>query len=225
MIQIVPAILPTSFEMIEQKVARVLGHAPLVQIDVVDGAYAPATTWPFTEENDSVFESLVSGERTLPHLDVVHYEVDLMVRAPEVLLDSWIAAGFSHLIIHVESTENLEKIISRVKASGRGIGLALKPSTPNDVIRRFIPSIDFVQCMGNDTIGRHSIALDASVFEKVRDLRSTFPELTIAVDIGVNQDTAPRLIAAGANKLVSGSAIFDSEDAAEALQALSGEVS
>lgn len=212
MTQVVPAIIPHTFEQLSRDVERVKDYASLVQIDVVDGAYAPVTTWPFNEDHDGSFEQLVSGELALPHAELVRFEVDLMVNAPDVLLDSWIAAGFSHLIVHVESTEDLKTIIARLRMAGRGIGLALRPSTPNEVIEPWVSQVDFVQFMGNDSIGRHGVALDERVIEKVRALRSAFPAAVIAVDIGVNSNTAPALVEAGVNKLVSGSAIFNSDE-------------
>jgi len=223
MIQVIPAVLPASFNDLSEKVERVVGSAPLIQIDIVDGVYAPEATWPYNSDPEDIFQMIMSGEIKLPHTDTLEYEADLMVQAPESTLDVWLSAGFSALILHVESTGDLHSLIERVKTSGHRVGLALKPSTENDTLTPFIDSVDFVQCMGSDVIGYHGVPLDPRVLGKVRDLRMRFPELQIGIDIGVNFDTAPELIAAGATRLASGSLILKSDNPKEVIQKLKGE--
>jgi ribulose-phosphate 3-epimerase len=66
--------------------------------------------------------------------------------------------------------------------------------------------------MGNDTLGHHGVELDEKVLERIKILREKYPDLPIAIDIGVDQETAPALVEAGVTKLVSGSAIFNTDD-------------
>jgi ribulose-phosphate 3-epimerase len=211
MIQVVPAIIPTIFAELSGQVEKILGLAPLVQVDVLDGKFAPVTTWPY-KDGAEIFEAFVAGVRTLPHADTLRYEADLMIKDPEDSLDSWLKAGFTSLIIHVESTRNLGRVIERVRAARRGLGLALKPSTPLSEVEPWLSVVDFLQCMGSDTIGYHGVALDPQVLEKLTDLHARYPELILAVDIGVSRETAPKLVEAGATKLVTGSALFQSDD-------------
>ena len=74
--------------------------------------------------------------------------------------------------------------------------------------------------MGSQKIGYHGVELDKNVLDKIRDLRNRYKELIIGVDIGVNLETAPGLVRAGANKLVSGSTIFESSDIGGTIEAL-----
>ena len=74
--------------------------------------------------------------------------------------------------------------------------------------------------MGNDVLGAHGSPLDISVLEKIKTLRATYPEMPIAIDIGVHEDTAHDLVDAGVDILVAGSAIFDAEHIEQAIQNL-----
>jgi len=98
------------------------------------------------------------------------------------------------------------------------IGVAINPKTPLEQIFPLIPHIDFVQCMGNDRIGYHGVELDEQIYERIKILREKYVDLPIAVDIGVDLNTAPLLIKAGATKLVAGSAIFNTEDIIETIE-------
>ena len=175
------------------------------------------------DDEENIFEKLQNGEERLPESDRLMYEADLLINAPEITLDSWIAAGFKQFIIHLESTDDMGGIISRLRSAGVGVGIAFKPSTSNDKLAPYINAIDFVQCMGNDLVGQAGVPLDPLVLDKIRDLRKKFPDLPLGVDIGVSTETAPELIAAGATRLAAGSAIFKSEDPERAIRKLAGE--
>ncbi|OHA46001.1 MAG: hypothetical protein A2541_00465 [Candidatus Taylorbacteria bacterium RIFOXYD2_FULL_36_9] len=106
--------------------------------------------------------------------------------------------------------------------------MALNIETPNEEAYEILDLIDdegnsivdFVQFMGIDNIGFQDQEFDDRVLEKVSDLRSQYPNIPISVDGGVDFDNAADLISAGATKLVSGSAIFESEDIARAIHDL-----
>lgn len=219
MIEVVPAILPASFEELSAKVALVRGLVRRVQLDVADGSYAPSKTWPYAEAGH--FESLLEESEGLPFWDEIDYEVDLLIKEPEKEIDKWIQAGVAAAVVHIESTENVQDIIKKLHEVNAEVGLGIKPSTPNEELFKHIADADFVQCMGNDNIGYHGVELDPSVYDKIRDIRARYPEMPIAVDIGVNEETAPLLVDAGATKLVSGSAIFGSDTIRETIKTLS----
>jgi len=219
-VDIVPAIIPENLEHLSAQLKRVLGIASRVQIDVIDGVYAPTTSWPFHNEDEIDFQKLSENEEGLPFLEDFDFEFDLMVSNPEDLVDDFIQMGASSIIIHFESTQNHKSIFKMIEERGVGIGLALKPSTSNEMIKSFIPQVEFVQFMGSDKIGYHGIYLDSRVYEKISRLREEFPGVIISVDIGVNIETAPKLIKAGANKLVSGSALFSRDDMRDAIKEL-----
>lgn len=221
MIQVVPALLPENYADILGKVSRVKNIVPRVQLDVADGTYAPSKTWPYNGDEAHLKEILAQTEG-LPYWDEMDYEVDLLINEPERVVDTWIQVGIVGAVVHVESTQKLDEIITKLKDVDCEIGLGIKPSTPNEVLFPYIEKINFVQCMGSDEIGFAGVSLDERVYDKIKSLRAQFPDLPIAVDIGVDDDTAPLLVEAGATKLVSGSLIFGSEDVKDTVTYLQG---
>ena len=218
MVQVVPAILPEGFNDLEAHVARVKGLVTRVQIDIANKTYAPSKTWPYT--HDEHFEQLVNQYEGWPFWEDVSFELDMLIRRPEDYLSDWISTGVSAVIIHIESTKNYSQILKNIRTAGIELGWALKPSTPNEELFKLIEThgeSDFVQCMGSDDIGYHGVELDEVVYEKVTEIRARYPELPIAVDIGVNRVTAPKLVDAGVTKLVSGSGVFEAADIKEAI--------
>jgi len=103
---------------------------------------------------------------------------------------------------------------------GVRLGIALNPSTDNQKIAQCASLVDFIQCMGSDKLGHHGVSLDERLYEKLAVLRKEYPTHIISVDIGVDLETAPQLVSAGANKLISGSAIFESKNIAETIELL-----
>ena len=97
------------------------------------------------------------------------------------------------------------------------IGVAINTTTSVELLKPLISHIDFVQCMGIEKIGFQGEPFDERAIDQVKSLRKDFPELIISVDGGVNLDSASELIKAGANRLVAGSAIFQSFDIDEAI--------
>jgi len=221
MIEVIPAIIPESYQLMRAKMEQVKDYVPLVQIDVIDGQFAPDPTWPYTGTSESAyFDEIVAQKQGFPLWKELQFEVDLMVNRPELVLDDWIATGASAVIIHADSTENHEEIFDKLAEKGVGIGLALMPSNSNELVDRFVDKIDFLQLMGSDEIGYHGVELDPLVYQKLKDIRKAHPNLSIGVDIGVTFKTAPQLVDAGATRLISGSAIFGAENIESALEQL-----
>lgn len=221
MIQVVPAIIPKSFDDLVSKLNKVKPFVQTVQMDIMDGVYTPEASWPYNSTNG------ITDAGLIVHNDLfdgngITVGLDMMVKNPEDHIEQWMDVGVDRLIIHYESTERMQYIIDRARERNISVGIALLPGTPNSEIERFISKIDFIQCMGNQKIGFHGVELDDKVLDKIKELRIDYPELTIAVDIGVTFETAPKLILAGANRLVSGSTIFNSSDIQNAIQKLSG---
>lgn len=219
MVTVVPAIISENLDDLQRQVKIVAPYVDLVQVDIMDGRFAPSLSWPYLGSQVSELRAIKSKEELLgtPGVD---YELDVMIENPEVEIEGWIDAGVRTLIIHIESTLSLQDIIDRAKARGAGVALALQPETDSDVLYKWIEKIDFVQFMGSQKIGYHGVELDKNVLDKIRDLRNRYKELIIGVDIGVNLETAPELVRAGANKLVSGSTIFESSDIGGAIEKL-----
>jgi ribulose-phosphate 3-epimerase len=193
-----------------------------VQIDVIDGVYDNDISWPYKNEFAD-FEEIEMGDEGLPMWQDFDFEFDLMIQNTAEETERFLKAGASAIILHFESFKSREALgdaISIAQDYEVQIGIALKPKTPNAKIHELIPDIDFVQFMGSDDIGHHGVELENLVYKKISDLHTEFPNTVIGVDIGVNFETAPRLIKAGATRLVAGSAIFNSDNIGEAIKRL-----
>ena len=220
---VVPAVIPASLRDLEAAAARVRRCVPRIQVDIIDGVYAPEASWPFAAGGEREFRELVSEKRGLPFWEELDYDLDAMVQRPERYLGQWISAGFSTVIIHLSSTREIPGIIHEAKERDVAVALALRPSDACALAAPYIEDIAFIQCMGSDTIGFHGVPLDPHVYEKIREIKQRWPSLPVAVDIGVSEATAPRLRETGADILVSGSAVFSSPDPCAAIARLSGE--
>lgn len=220
MIQIIPSPIPQDFADLSAHLSKVKELVSRVQIDVLDGRYAPPVSWPYNGKDKDIWSKITSQEEALPFWELLEFEIDLMVETPEGKIDDWISAGAGTLIVHVESTGHIADIIERAKTRGAEIALALKPKTSIDVLAPWIDQIAFVQLMGNDQIGQHGVALDPSVVGKIQDMRERYPGVTIGIDIGVNEKTIPALFQAGATRFASYSAVYKGLDIAENIKNL-----
>lgn len=230
MIEIIPAILPKSFEDLEDKLgvlhsAGIQDVHKLVQIDVVDGHYASHKTWPYKDAD--TFEKIVSEESGLPLWEVFDFEFDLMVRnAKEVILD-YVHAGASRIIVHAHAEGAYEALqaLSDVRDTDDGpftvkTGLALMSGDSPDVVQEFDGLYDFVQVMGVEHIGRQGEPFENKTLILVERLRHRYPDLPIQVDGGVSLEHVKALVDAGVTRLVVGSAIFTADNVREAYDAL-----
>jgi len=218
MIEIIPVILPKNYEDLKNKIALVRGIVPLVQIDICDGIFVPSKTWPFESNLDEHFHKILNEEEGMPFWEDIDFELDLMVADAVENFDIYTKLGAKSIIFHIEAIDGLEEFKNFLEGIDMyireimKIGIAINIKTPLEQIFPLINNVDFVQCMGNDKIGYQGVLLDEQVYKKIKILREKYPNLPIAVDIGVNKTTAPLLIKAGATKLVIGSAIFNTDD-------------
>ncbi|MFA6554055.1 MAG: hypothetical protein WCS89_00955 [Candidatus Paceibacterota bacterium] len=215
-LEIIPAILPRDFAELEDKISLIQGLVKTVQIDVCDGQFVPNATWPYRKD-DETFKKLLTEAEGLPGWKELNFEIDLMANKAEEIVDEWVIAGASRIILHVEMKGNLAEAITKLQDRAE-IGLAFNVETPIDLIETFKDQIQFVQCMGIDQIGFQGQKFDPEVVTKVKTIREKYLELPISVDGGVSMESAPMLIEAGANRLVVGSAIFNSDNVFEAIQ-------
>jgi ribulose-phosphate 3-epimerase len=139
-----------------------------------------------------------------------------MVNKAEEVVDEWVSTGATRVIVHAEMKGDLAMAITKLKDRAE-IGLALNIETAIDVIEPFKDEIQFVQCMGIDHIGFQGQKFDDEVINKIKEIKARYPQLPISVDGGVSLESAPKLIEAGANRLVVGSAIFDSDNVFDAI--------
>lgn len=217
MIEIIPAVIPNNLNVIVKKFSLVSGLVKKVQMDVVDGNYAPTVTWPFNKGQSDELLSMVRGEDKFPFVDEINIEVDMLIHHPIEFIPDFITIGMKSFVIHIDSTDHIRECINTIKQAGLSVGIGIKPSKEISILQEYLLDIDFVQFMGNDQVGYNGIELDKKVLEKIKTLHESHPSIPIQIDIGVNFDTAHFLIEAGATSLVSGSAIWNSSDIKNAI--------
>jgi len=215
--ELIPAIMPHTFQELKDHVEKVRGLVSTVQIDVMDGIFVEIENWPYTEKDS--FNKLLYGEENFPYKGELKYEVDLMIKDPEYEAGKWLETGIDRIVLHVESTKNMQGVIDVIEArNGVEVGIALNTMTPHETVEPYLEHIDFIQCMGIARIGYQGEPFDERVIHKIIALRKAHPDVIIQVDGAVNSETAPRLLKAGASRLVSGSAIWESKDIAATIE-------
>lgn len=226
--EIIPACMPERFDDIEISAAPMRNLAKTIQLDLMDGKYVPETTWPFFYEDDYNLRDIKNEDLGLPYWEELNYELDLMVSRPEERLDDWFSLGATRIIFHYASVYDWEKIknISFDKRDFTKIGLAV---TIHDVYTDYKSLIsdgvvDFVQVMGIEHIGYMGEPFDEHCLDIIEQLKLDFPELVISVDGGVSLYTLNDLVNAGAERFVSGSAIYKQGMARDNYQDLYDEV-
>lgn len=231
MIEIIPAIMPRNYNDLTEKMGLFAGVVPLVQIDIMDGKFVPNRTWPYNP-GDQHFVKISREEEGMPEWETIDFEVDLMIKNPEDVVEKWVMVGAQRIIIHCEGI-NPVRADGRIRPTSNGasfdkirdivpkgiieLGIALNPSTPLSSIEPYLDRVDFVQCMGIAQIGFQGEPFDERVIEQIRSLRELAPTMPISVDGAVNFETAGMLAKAGATRLVSGSAILKSGDVSNAV--------
>ncbi|MDP3989255.1 MAG: hypothetical protein Q8P93_03410 [bacterium] len=204
---IIPAILEDSFEQIRERIDMVRDLAQWVQIDLVDGVFAPKLTWPYTGGDLSDLEELPGD---------IQVELDLMISQPESIIASLVELPVSRVLFHFESFNDpdvLREVFSVVEATqGMSAGIALSVQTEVAVVAPFLDIVHTIQLMGIKNIGLQGQIFDETTYARVEGLRALAPDAIIEVDGGVSLSNAKELVAAGANNLVVGSGIFGSKD-------------
>lgn len=204
MVRIAPSILSADFTRLGEAVRAVeASGADRVQIDVMDGRFVPNIT----------FGSLaVASLRPLTRLTL---ELHLMVEPPEEFIEEFARAGADTIIVHQEATPHLHRVIQHIHALGKKAGVALNPSTPAALISEVMASLELVLVMTvNPGFGGQEFIPET--LAKIRQVRNTIEQqglhCELEVDGGINIVTAPQVVAAGADVLVAGSAVFDAKD-------------
>ncbi len=225
--KIIPAILPLDFADLLGHLAAIKQAAPLVQIDVCDGVFVPRKTWPFIDNTDE-WQKITAGQDGLPDWQSFDFEIDLMVQDQLTEAKKWIEAGAKRIIFHWEAGQIMEAITAIKKDYFYDhnndvfeLGVAINLDSAISELDQIVAEVNFVQIMGIAQIGYQGQAFDERTFNKITELRQKFPQLKIQIDGGVSSQNAVKLIKAGADSLVIGSAIFQSElEPKDALSAL-----
>ena len=157
--------------------------------------------------------------KALRPVSKMFFDVHVMATSPKKLIEDLIDAGADGITYHVEAVEDGPEMVRFLRKKGVRVGVTLNPETPVEALEPVLPLVDMVLVMTVHP-GYGGQKFIPECLEKVRALRARCPELDIQVDGGVNRETAADAIAAGANVLVAGSAVYKSKDPAAEIAAL-----
>lgn len=227
-IEIIPAIMPPKFEDIEDLASLVKNSVKTVQLDLMDGKYAPETTWPFNYGTDRDLAGLEAQDISLPFWEDINYELDLIIERPEERLDTWLGIGASRVIFHYASVNDWKKI-KNIDLGIRNfieIGVAITLHDDYESVCELIDQnvVDFIQVMGIAHIGYQGEPFEEESLSLIENLHERYPDLTISIDGGVSLDTISDLYNSGARRFVSGSGVYRGGSAHENIESLKLEI-
>ena len=212
MIYISPSVLACDFSKLGKEVAEIQkGGAEMAHLDVMDGMFVSNMSFGFP-----IIESLRKVS------DII-FDVHLMIHAPERYVERFAEAGADIITFHYEAASDSAALLKKIRSLGKKAAISVKPGTPIDVVYPLLPLCDMVLVMTVEP-GYGGQAMIPACLDKVKALRAEIDRQGLSVDIqvdgGINEKTAGQAIAAGANVLVAGSAVFRAEDKSAVIRAL-----
>lgn len=207
MIKFAPSILAADFARLGEEIKNIeQTDCDYIHIDVMDGNFVP---------NISLGLPVISSIRKITSLT---FDVHLMIQNPSEYIKAFSDVGADIITIHAEASRHLDKDISFIKSLGKKVGIALNPATPLNCLDWVLDKCDMVLLMSvNPGFGGQSFI--PYTLDKIRNLtkitKSRNINLQIQVDGGINEKNVKKVIEAGANVIVAGSAFFNSENKQE----------
>ena len=228
--EIIPAIIAKDFDDLKKKIELVEPYTSAVQLDVMDGIFVPNKTWPFDSSRKAGF---AQGKPSVTDLNAIKtnlfLEAHLMVEKPQEAAPDWLDSPVKRIIFHWEALEKIHahEMIPYKTSSKPGfpvldfaqeahsrnvqLGVALNPDTPIGILDAFINDIDLVLLMSVKP-GYAGQKFIEKVIPKITALRQRYRDVKIEVDGGINLGNAKQVAQAGADILVVGSAVFESNN-------------
>jgi ribulose-phosphate 3-epimerase len=214
-VTVAPSILAADFARLRDEVAAVeAAGADWLHLDVMDGHFVP---------NISFGPAVLSSLR--PHTNLP-FDVHLMIAPVDPFIAAFADAGADHLIVHPEAGPHLHRTLQLIRSHGKRAGVVLNPATSVESVAWVLDLVDIILVMTvNPGFGGQEFL--ASQLPKITELRRMIDAsgrpIALSVDGGISPGTAPRVIDAGADTLVAGTAVFGATDYAAAIAALRGE--
>ena len=207
-VKLVPSILAADFARLGAQVAEAeQAGADRIHVDVMDGHFVP---------NLSMGAPIVQSIRRVTRLPL---ETHLMISDPDLFLEEFAEAGSDSFLVHWEGNANLHRTVQRIKALGKRAGVVINPATPAAVLEEILQDVDQVLVMTvNPGFGhQHFLPTTLPKIRRVRQMIDDIrPSRDLEVDGGIDAETAPLAVAAGANVLVAGTSIFGESEGVRA---------